>query len=291
MKIVICGSMKFAKEMIQVGEWLEQRGHSVVLPENLDQHAEKQLSASEDLQEKIEHDLIRGYYEKIRAADAIFVVNITKNGTTHYVGGNTLMEMGFAHALHKKIYLLNPIPQMSYTDEIIAMQPKVINKNKEMPQQVVDDRSLVAAHEDMKRGFDYIGANCVFYCHDGQGNILLHKRSRNCRDEQGVWDCGAGSMEHGETFKETVRREVMEEYGVDPLRIDYACSVNVLRKHDGKKTHWIANLHAVLVDPGRVKNCEPEKIEELGWFKPEDFPDNVHSMLLAHFEKVRKLIK
>ncbi|PIQ72596.1 hypothetical protein COV86_01990, partial [Candidatus Roizmanbacteria bacterium CG11_big_fil_rev_8_21_14_0_20_35_14] len=33
------------------------------------------------------------------------------------------LEMGFAHVLHKKIYLLHPIPEMGYTTEIIAMQP------------------------------------------------------------------------------------------------------------------------------------------------------------------------
>ena len=34
--------------------------------------------------------------------------------------------MGFAHVLNKKIYLLNNIPEMSYSDEIRAMQPIVL---------------------------------------------------------------------------------------------------------------------------------------------------------------------
>ena len=54
---------------------------------------------------------------------------------------------------------------------------------------------------DLKRGIDYIGVTVVFYCHDGAGRLLLHKRSVACRDEQGRWDVGGGSMEFGETFE------------------------------------------------------------------------------------------
>ncbi len=47
-------------------------------------------------------------------------------------------------------------------------------------------------HQNAKRGIDYIGVNCVFWCHDGKGNVLFHKRSKNCRDEQGTWTPAAG---------------------------------------------------------------------------------------------------
>jgi predicted RNA-binding protein with PUA domain len=38
-----------------------------------------------------------------------------------------LIEMAFACALDKKIYLLNPIPEMNYSDEIFAMKPIVLS--------------------------------------------------------------------------------------------------------------------------------------------------------------------
>ena len=28
---------------------------------------------------------------------------------------------------------------------------------------------------DLRKGVDFIGVTCVFYCHDGQGNLLLPK--------------------------------------------------------------------------------------------------------------------
>jgi len=42
------------------------------------------------------------------------------------------LEIAFAYVLNKKIFLLNPIPELAYTDEIIAMQPIIINNDLEL---------------------------------------------------------------------------------------------------------------------------------------------------------------
>ncbi len=144
---------------------------------------------------------------------------------------------------------------------------------------------------DLKRGVDYIGVNCAFFCHDRDNRFLMHKRSQNCRDEQGRWDNGAGAMEHGETFEETVRREVLEEYGAEPIEIEYVLTKNVLRDNNGQKTHWIKNLHWVLVDPGQVKNNDPEKIDEIGWFTFDDLPEPLHSQFHKGLETIKKHIE
>lgn len=144
--------------------------------------------------------------------------------------------------------------------------------------------------KDLKRGVDYIGVNCIFMCHDGQGNFLLHKRSQNCRDEIGTWDCGAGSMEFGESFNDTINREVKEEYGVLSSKIEYVGTKNVIRDHNGQKTHWIGNLHLVQVDPEKVINGEPNKIEEIAWFKLDNMPTPLHSQLDADIAMVKKYL-
>ena len=64
---------------------------------------------------------------KIVDSDAIVVLNFDKNGISNYIGGNTLMEMGFAHVHHKKVFLLNPVPDIGYRDEIEAMVTMVLN--------------------------------------------------------------------------------------------------------------------------------------------------------------------
>lgn len=65
----------------------------------------------------------------IKESEAILVTNYDKKGVTGYIGGNVFLEMGFAHVLDKKIFLLNEVPDVSYVDEIRAMQPMVINND------------------------------------------------------------------------------------------------------------------------------------------------------------------
>lgn len=144
--------------------------------------------------------------------------------------------------------------------------------------------------KELARGVDYIGVCCVFWCHDAEGRVLMHKRSNKCRDEQGRWDCGAGSMEFGETFEDTVRREVMEEYGAVALGIQYITTRNVLREHNGQTTHWIKNLHWVLIDPAHVTNKEPEKIDELGWFTLDKLPSPLHSQIILEVGIIKKFL-
>ena len=58
----------------------------------------------------------------------MLVVNLDKHGIKNYIGGNTFLEIGFAHVLYQKIFMLNPIPDiLYYKTEIEAMNPTIIN--------------------------------------------------------------------------------------------------------------------------------------------------------------------
>jgi hypothetical protein len=57
------------------------------------------------------------------------VLNYEKRGIPGYVGGNTLMEIGFAHVLQKKIYFVNPIPNIVfYRSELQAVRPSIVGE-------------------------------------------------------------------------------------------------------------------------------------------------------------------
>lgn len=129
----------------------------------------------------------------------------------------------------------------------------------------------------MKIGIDFIGITTPFYCNDGKGKFLLHKRSKNCRDEQGTWDPGGGQLEFGQTLEKSVLREIEEEYGCRGIIQEQLPAHSILRTHDGKKTHWIAIPFFILVNKDEVKNNEPEKIDELGWFTLDNLPHPLHT--------------
>ncbi|MDP2736599.1 MAG: hypothetical protein Q8O59_02300 [bacterium] len=134
MKITICGSSKFRQEMVDYMDKLKKLGHQPIVHEHYIKSVNGEMPElairveKEHAQLKKENNYIRWYYNAITNSDAILVLNFNKNGVKNYIGGNTLMEIGFAHVNDKKIFLLNPIPEeVSYIDEIKAMADVIID--------------------------------------------------------------------------------------------------------------------------------------------------------------------
>lgn len=134
MKITICGSVKFADKLVEIYHELEKLGHQPMMHKDMfgiaDGTAQELIDGIEmDHSEiKKKHNFIKFWYNLIVGGDAVLICNFDKNGIKNYIGGNTLMEIGFAHVNDKKVFLLNPIPEdVSYADEIKAMADVVIN--------------------------------------------------------------------------------------------------------------------------------------------------------------------
>jgi len=140
MKITICGSIAFQNEILSVKEKLEKLGHEVkIWPSEVKNEKGQLISvqkyykirqvAKED--EKWVWDrkaeAVLRHFDKVAWSDAILVANYDKNNIKGYIGGNTLMEMGLALFLKKKIYLLNEIPELSYKEEILGIKPIILN--------------------------------------------------------------------------------------------------------------------------------------------------------------------
>lgn len=130
MKIGIIGSMQYTEKMIEIRDKLINFGHNAFVTDlhkaligKTDEEKEKIK-----LHQKYNMDAIREFWRAMQGADAVLVLNYDKNGIENYIGGNTLMEIGFAHVLNQKIFLLNPIPEIPYyKTEIEAVKPIIIN--------------------------------------------------------------------------------------------------------------------------------------------------------------------
>jgi hypothetical protein len=147
MKITICGSIGFYKEMESVRDSLIKSGHEVKIPElALEVPREfgggKKCYFGEYIEQNggidnfpevhkiwnLKAEAIRSHYKKIDWGGSILVVNPEKRGIAGYIGGNTLIEIGIAFYLKKQIFILNPVSsELSYKQEILGMKPIIIN--------------------------------------------------------------------------------------------------------------------------------------------------------------------
>ncbi len=140
----------------------------------------------------------------------------------------------------------------------------------------------------MKKGIDYIGICVNYICNDDEGRIVLNKRGKNSRDEQGRWDCGGGGLDFGSTVEETLKKEIKEEYDADVISHEFLGYRDVFRELNGKKTHWLAIDFLVVVNPAQVKNAEPHKFDAVEWFTIDTLPTPLHfgfSQMIKNYAK------
>ncbi|MFA6158342.1 MAG: hypothetical protein WC763_01825 [Candidatus Paceibacterota bacterium] len=147
MKITLCGSIGFYKEMESARDQLAGLGHEVKIPELAlevprEFGAGKKVYFGKFIEENggidafpaghaiwnLKEGAIRDHYEKIDWADAILVINNEKRGISGYVGGNTLIEIGVAFYLKKRIFILNQVSsELSYKQEVMGMKPTFLD--------------------------------------------------------------------------------------------------------------------------------------------------------------------
>ncbi len=106
MKIGVIGSMQFTDKMLEFCEKLKELGHEGFVT---DLHKAMIGKNSDEIEvikidQKNNKDAIREFWNAMQGADAVLVLNYDKNGVKNYIGGNTFLEIGFAHVLNQKIF-------------------------------------------------------------------------------------------------------------------------------------------------------------------------------------------
>ena len=129
MKIGIFCSKYFYDRIPEIKEKLEQQGHEITLPNSYEdpfkEQEIKKLSKEEHIKWKA--NMIRAHDPTIRNVEAILILNFEKNNQPNYIGGATFLEIYKAFELEKPIFLMNSIPKNIFEDEIVGMNPTIIN--------------------------------------------------------------------------------------------------------------------------------------------------------------------
>jgi hypothetical protein len=131
MNIFICASKHCYGSIPEIKNQLEGVGHTVTLPNSFDDPMQEEdiKSMAPEKHQAWKANMLGLQSEKVAANDAILVMNMEKNGQENYIGGSTFLEIFKAWELGKKIFLYNDIPEGILRDELIGMNPVIINKN------------------------------------------------------------------------------------------------------------------------------------------------------------------
>ncbi|MDH3353101.1 MAG: hypothetical protein OEL87_01515 [Nanoarchaeota archaeon] len=134
MKIFIACSKHFYSDIKRVANVLTNSGHEVSYPNSYDDpFAEEKFKAmSPEEHIKWKGMMLSRDKENIEPVDAILVLNFEKKGIPNYIGGATFLEVYKAWELKKKIFFYNQLPKCSFTDELTAINPVIINGDLEL---------------------------------------------------------------------------------------------------------------------------------------------------------------
>ncbi|WP_291205516.1 NUDIX domain-containing protein [Hyphomonas sp.] len=111
-------------------------------------------------------------------------------------------------------------------------------------------------------------AGCGAAILDRQGRLLLIQRLRE--PEAGAWGLPGGKIDFGEAARDTARREIAEELGIEIEILGLACIAETIERGDGR--HWVAPVYNARIVSGEPRIVEPEKHGGWGWFKLDALP-------------------
>jgi 8-oxo-dGTP diphosphatase len=127
----------------------------------------------------------------------------------------------------------------------------------------------------MESGKDFIGVGCGAIIIKDNNEVLLVRRSKDARLEPGMWSRPGGMVEFAEPTVKAVEREVLEETGLK-IRVVRPLEFTEILSPDRKK-HWIALGYLARHVSGEPVNMEPDKHDEIRWFRLDRLPDNLTS--------------
>ena len=101
------------------------------------------------------------------------------------------------------------------------------------------------------------------------GRLLLVRRLR--KPEAGCWGLPGGKVDWLEPVEQAVRREIEEELAIRLTSLSLLCVVDQIDAQLGE--HWLAPVYLADTFDGEVRNVEPEKHSDIGWFALDGLPE------------------
>ncbi len=140
-----------------------------------------------------------------------------------------------------------------------------------------------------KIGHDMIfmpAAGAILY---KDGKILLQQRQDN-----GKWAIHGGAMELGETFLQTLERELREEIGIKPISPEllgiYSGKDLFHEYPNGDKVSGVTTIFLVETYEGELREDKTE-VKNLKWFNIENLPKELHIPDIRPIKDLQRFLK
>lgn len=104
-----------------------------------------------------------------------------------------------------------------------------------------------------------------------KGKVLLSRRFQTGYMD-GHYSLPAGHVDEGETIEDCLVREVKEEIGIEIKKPDIKLTHVMHRKEDDIRLDFFYQASKY---EGEIKNKEPNKCDDLNWFKLNQLPENI----------------
>lgn len=121
-----------------------------------------------------------------------------------------------------------------------------------------------------RAGIDHVGVGVGALVFDGEGRVFLAKRGAGARNEAGTWEFPGGGVAFGERLADAVRREFLEEYGMEVEATGLLGVFDHLLPEEGQ--HWVSATFLAKHVGGTPEIREPGKCLEIGWFRLDALP-------------------
>ncbi len=138
----------------------------------------------------------------------------------------------------------------------------------------------------MQRGVDYIGVGVGAIIVDAEGRLFPARRGPQAKNERGLWEFPGGSVEFGERLAEALKREIREEYGVEISVGELLDVADHILPDEGQ--HWVSPSYLCTILAGTPEIREPGKCTEIGWFLPDEVPDELSQVSRANLAHYRQ---
>jgi 8-oxo-dGTP diphosphatase len=141
----------------------------------------------------------------------------------------------------------------------------------------------------VKRGVEYIGVGVGAIIVDDAGRLFLARRGPQAKNERGLWEFPGGSVEFGERLADALKREMREEYGIEIEVGELLDVVDHILPDEGQ--HWVSPTFICTIVSGEPTIREAAKCTEIGWFAPDQMPDDLTQITRSNLAHYRARLK